>query len=157
MFTDEEIEAKVQELLVRTGLGNRFPFPIELIVEQLGFTCHPYIPDKDIQDIASAVSHSKKKIYINQKNSPQQQLFSIAHKVGHIILHGDNNDYIDSPKVSQNIQVQEAEYFATVLLMPKITFAEQWQQSNQNINAIALFFGVSEERVKMRAARLRLI
>ncbi len=157
MLTDNIIQAKAKQLLEETGLGDTYPLPIEIIVEYLGFQCHFYIPDKDIEDISSAVSHTKKKIYINQNNTNEQQLFSIAHKVGHIVLHGDNHDYIDSPNFNNNSKGEEAELFAMELLMPEEIFHLKWNQTNQNYKKLANFFGVNEVNIKKRAMHIGLI
>lgn len=154
---DDIIQAKAKQLLDETGLGETFPLPIEIIVEYLGFQCHFYIPDKDIEDIASAVSHTKKKIYINQNNTPAQQLFSIAHKVGHIVLHGDDHDYIDSPHIHHNSKAEEAEIFAMELLMPEQVFFKKWHQTHQNIKMMTQFFGVSSENIQRRALLIGLL
>ena len=157
MLTDDIIQAKANQLLEETGLGDTYPLPIEIIVEYLGFQCHFYIPDKDIEDIASAVSHTKKKIYINQNNTTEQQLFSIAHKVGHIVLHGDNHDYIDSPNHYKNSKGEEAELFALDLLMPKEIFSKKWQQVNHDNIKLSHYFGVTVEVIKKRASQIGLI
>lgn len=156
MLTDEAIQAKANQLLDETGLGDTFPLPIEIIVEYLGFQCHFYIPDKDIEDISSAVSHTKKKIYINQNNTTEQQLFTIAHKVGHIVLHGDNHDYIDSPNFDNTSKGEEAELFAMALLMPEEIFLKKWRQTNKDYKKLALYFGVDEAIIKKRASHVGL-
>ncbi len=156
MLTDEIIQAKANQLLEETGLGDTYPLPIEIIVEYLGFQCHFYIPDKDIEDISSAVSHTKKKIYINQNNTVEQQLFTIAHKVGHIVLHGDNHDYIDNPNFNNTSKGEEAELFAMALLMPEEIFLKKWHQTNKDYKKLALFFGVDEIVIKKRAMNIGL-
>lgn len=156
MVTEDIIQYKAKQLLINTGCSNTFPLPIEMIVEYLGFQCHFYIPDKDIEDISSAVSHSKKKIYINQNNTPEQQLFSIAHKVGHIVLHGDNHDYIDSPNIHKNLQSEEAEKFAMELLMPEEHYCKMWHKTNHDIQKLSQIFGVSRELIQKRAKQLGL-
>lgn len=156
MVTDDVIQDKAKQLLKITGCSNTFPLPIEIIVEHLGFQCHFYIPDKDIEDIASAVSHSKKKIYINQNNTPEQQLFSIAHKVGHIVLHGDNHDYIDSPNIHKNLQSEEAEKFAMELLMPEEHYCKMWHKTNHDLKKLSQLFGVSMELIQKRTRYLGL-
>lgn len=157
MFTDEQIKAKVTELLQITGLGTVFPLPIEVIVEYLGFQCHFYIPDEDIEDVSSAVSHTRKKIYINQNKSVEHQLFTIAFNVGHIVLHGDNHDYIDDSNPLTNGKAQEATNFALQLLMPETNFYKEWHQLHHNIGLLAQFFGVSEAHTRTRATQLNLI
>ena len=152
-----EIQEKTSYLLKATGLENELPLPIEKVVQYLGFECHFYIPDKDIEDITSAVSHLKKKIYVNQNNSKELQRFSIARRIGNLVLHGCNQDYIDQIESADSPQEQEAEYFAENLLMPEPAFSTQWHKTQGNTDALSSHFGVSSLKIKQRATLLGLL
>ncbi len=154
IMKEPEILTKANQLLKATGLHTKFPLPIEKIAQHLGFECHFYIPDADIEDIATAVSHLKKKIYVNQNNPTELQRFSIARRIGNLVLHGDNQDYID--QITSDPKGKEADFFAENLLMPESIFSAQWQKTKGNINSLANYFGVSSLRIKQRAAILGL-
>jgi len=156
MFTEDEIKQRVAHLLAATGLAAVFPMPVEKIAEHLGFECHYYIPDEDINDIAGAVSHSNKKIYVNQNNSYFQQRQCIASKIGHLVLHGTDQDYIGYLHYTGDPQERAAKYFAYNLLMPEIIFKQKWQETRQDINQLAQFFGVNQLMVIDRADSLNL-
>lgn len=154
---EAEILKKIDELTNKLGLISNFPLPVEQIARHLGFRCHLYIPDEDIENITSAVNHVKKKIYVNQNNSLDIQRFSIAKILGNIILHGNNQDYIAQIEPAQTLQEKEAEFFAENLLMPKAEFCAQWQHTQANIHKVANYFGISLFRVTQRAMALGLI
>jgi len=156
MFQEVSIQEKAAALLAETGLEGNFPLPVEKVVQHLGFECHFYIPDKDIEDIASAVSYLKRKIYVNQNNSIPQQRFSIARKIGCLVLHGDNQDYIGYLRLTDDPKDKAAETFAQNLLMPEKTFREQWTKTKHDIVAMANFFGVSQFLISSRASSLGL-
>lgn len=156
-MTNTEIQAKVSSLLTETRSGNEFPLPLEQIVKYLGFECHFYIPDKDIADIASAVSHLKRKIYVNQNNLIELQRFSIACRIGNLALHGSNRDYIDQIDSARDPQAKEAEFFAETLLMPEPAFSAQWHKTQGNVATLSAYFGVSPLKISRRAAGLHLL
>jgi Zn-dependent peptidase ImmA (M78 family) len=157
MLSEEEIRIKANQLLEATQMESQFPLPIEKIASYLGFKCHLYIPDEDIKDIASALSHTKKKIYVNQDNPFEQQLYTVARKIGHIVLHGDDRDYIDEAKPTTDWQAKEAETFAIHLLMPDKAFQEMWLQYPNNFAILALYFGVTASIVEAKANSLGLL
>ena len=156
MLSEEEIKSKVYQLLEATQMGYEFPLPIEKIASYLGFTCHLYIPDEDIKDIASALSHTKKKIYVNQDNPIEQQLYTVARKIGHIVLHGDDRDYIHEAETTLTWQEKEAEIFAIHLLMPDHAFEAAWEKHKNDFNALANYFGVLPSMLAAKAASLKL-
>ena len=124
MLAKDRIEEQVAQLLKEASLGAEFPLPVEKVVEHLEFACHFYMPDKDVEDIASAVNHVQKKIYVNQQNSPFQQRLSIARAIGCIVLHGANQDYISYLHSSNDPKEQAVIYFAENLLMPETIFKQ---------------------------------
>ncbi len=152
MLPKPEIQQKASELLTNVGIVGEIPVPVEKIVEHLGFECHSFEPDSQTNDIAGAVNHRNKKIFINESDSPKRQLFTVAHEIGHIILQGDQKDYIDYRRNnSSDIKEREANYFAGCLLMPDDIFIYQWKLQKSDINKLAELFGVSTSAVVVRA------
>ena len=63
-------------------------------------------------------------IFINSSSRLSREIFTLAHEIGHIILHIDTeNTFIDNQKTitdgSKDEKEQEANYFAACLLMPE--------------------------------------
>lgn len=156
MFEKETIKQHAERLLVAAGLEAKFPLPVEKIAEHIGFECHFYIPDEDIEDIAGAVNHLKKKIYINQNTTLLQQRLYIARKVGHIVLQGAHQDYIVYLYASNEPEERAAAFFAENLLMPETIFKQMWYETRQDIGKLAQFFEVSQLMITQRAYTLQL-
>lgn len=157
MLAKPEIQQKARELLIKVGIVGEIPVPVERIVEYLGFECHLFEPDAKTIDIAGAVNHRNKKIFINQSDPPKRQLFTVAHEIGHIILQGDQKDYIDYRREnSSDTKEKEANYFAGCLLMPDEIFSYQWKLLNGDLNKLSEIFGVSIPAIAVRANILEL-
>lgn len=155
MIVKSDIQLKAYRLLDETGQINHFPFSIEQIAAHLGFECHIYIPDADIADIICTVSHVKRKIYINQHISEQQQRWQIARMIGCIVLYGGHQDYIDN--LINTDQKENIQYFAECLLMPESIFQGLWIRSYQDTELMARYFGVCNDTIIERATTLGII
>lgn len=59
----------------------------------------------------------------NDRRSLSRKNFSLAHELGHIILHRDD-DYMEKTKLEQAVIEKEANDFAAAFLMPKDRFLE---------------------------------
>ncbi len=97
----------------------------------------------------------KANIYLNKDYSPERQRFTLAHELGHFILHkGSDKWRIDLYDYSQNseesMQETEANYFAGNLLMPKSEFEKILKVSNGDLDITSKYFGVSRSAVEVR-------
>lgn len=103
---------------------------------------------------------NKTQIIINENQmSKSRNNFTIAHELGHYILHKNILDeeqeqyYIDRYNYSGNspdaIRETEANYFAASLLAPQYIL-EKLLKANISIKEIADYFAVSEEMIKNR-------
>jgi len=152
MLPKPEIQQKANELLTKIGIVGEIPVPVEKIVEYLGFECHSFQPNAETNDIAGAVNHRSKKIFINTLDPPKRQLFTVAHEIGHIILQGGEKDYVDYRRNNlTDTKEREANYFAGCLLMPDDIFSYQWKILNGDINKLSELFGVSTPAIAVRA------
>lgn len=160
MYNKEIIKEKVRELRALPFVGGVFPVPIEAIASHLGFGCYFFDPDERTIGISGAVNHKSKKIFINRDDAPQRQLFTVAHEIGHITLHGVDEDYIDyrASDLDETSKGKEfeANQFAAELLMPEEIFKLQWHAFKHNINKLSQFFGVSPSAIGVRANALGL-
>ena len=68
-------------------------------------------------------------IAINTGNrmSVERQLFSMAHELGHLVLHQDSYGK-DAEKIPEE-QEQEADAFAAAFLMPQDLFVKEWEEN----------------------------
>ena len=109
-------------------------------------------------EISGFVDIQEKIIYLNALDSETRKAFTIAHELGHILLH--------QPELKQNPDVgilyrqplgkknddpleQEANFFAATLLVPppmlKDVLREYGDILEDNINVLSDLFGVSKE------------
>lgn len=156
MISEITLQETINQLVTNAGVSGMFPVPVEKIVEHLGFKCYFFAPDDRTIHISGAVDHTEKKIYINKEDSLQRQLFTVAHEIGHIVLHGATKDYVDYRDYSSNPKETEANSFAGNLLMPRSMFQYIWKTTQGNIKELARFFGVSASAVGVRSTILGL-
>lgn len=100
---------------------------------------------------------SEQKIYVNAKEGARRQAFTIAHELGHAILHqkwAESNDYRvlmrDMGAGKDDPKEKEANTFAANLLVPRemlIRFTE-----NMSLKELSDMFVVSEKMLGYRIA-----
>lgn len=101
-------------------------------------------------------------ISVNARHAPTRQRFTIAHEIGHFVLHrslmGDGNvddcAYRSDGSVTNNRigarQETEANQFAANLLMPSSAIKQLRREGVTEPAAMALRLGVSEGAMKIR-------
>lgn len=104
-------------------------------------------------------------IYLSMDTSIARDRFTIAHELGHYILHfiwpikKKNMELgnIMATRYGSDRVEWEANWFAAAFLMPKKQFVDVFKKSNQNLTVVADHFGVSTMAAKIRAQSLDLI
>jgi predicted transcriptional regulator len=95
---------------------------------------------------------------INRHESRERQRFTLAHEIGHYLLHrehigdGISDDILYRSKLSSNQEI-EANRFAAELLMPRNIIKkiiEENRNSTVDIECISADFGVSKEAMSIR-------
>jgi Zn-dependent peptidase ImmA (M78 family) len=136
------IEAKAQEVLRKS---NAFiaPIPIKSIIKDLDIILSPYDLGKDVSGVL-VIDGNKCKIGYNSTESHVRQRFTLAHELGHFILHRnkeqevfvDNVSYMfrkSDAKTSKGYKIEkEANQFAAAILMPKGLIEDQIESLNDN-------------------------
>jgi Zn-dependent peptidase ImmA (M78 family) len=109
----------------------------------------------------SAPDQAKPKIYIKTSDNPFRQNFSVAHEIGHYILHKKN--FVDEPEQFWRDEAEkksdeelEANFFAAELLMPEEIFRVRWQEANKQPEELSREFAVSVSAILFRARDLEL-
>lgn len=165
-----EAQKKLQELREKF---NEIPVPVIAIAKELGIKIY------EASDFSRTQSGSIKKekgryvIYLNGLDHPTRKRFTIAHEIGHFLLHRDylnqGNEAITEIKQpvtelnrpadptpmneAERKREIEANRFAAELLMPSEEFKEAFKQAN-NVEDIADKFYVSSSAVAVRAKDL---
>lgn len=121
------IEKIADSLIARHG-SSKLPFDVEEISENLDPAVNVlYVEFKDeAKDHYHGLFDVKNcQIYVNKEDSVDEKLFTIAHELGHHVLHTDylqGGHYIPRMKgISEpkNVEEQEADYFACSLIAPR--------------------------------------
>ena len=164
------IERKIESILKQIQI-NSPPINLDYILEHFGLKLEQY----DFGERGSGVLYIKKGegiigINLNEKN--ERKRFTIAHELGHFLLHKKNKDqlfveeyiYRDQDSESGEFKRErEANAFAAALLMPKI-FLKRMIKKNEldvthedSIDFLAKKFQVSEIAMTYRVTNLKLI
>ncbi len=166
-YTYSYIETKTEEILLQNDLFEA-GFDVEKLTKKLGVEVVPEKLDDDVSGLFVRI-HNRPVISYNKNNSiPTRKRFTIAHELGHYILHSDKPLFIDKkPKVmfrnsasssGEELQEREANHFAAALLMPtKLIREEIINIVDEDINPIeylAKKFKVSEQAMTFRLANL---
>jgi Zn-dependent peptidase ImmA (M78 family) len=156
--------------LLRRARVKKAPIP----VEKLAAFLHAEIVLQPFSGEISGIVHRNKDgsavIGINSRDAMQRQRFTIAHEIGHLLLHADENLHVDknfpiglrngiSGKSVDENEI-EANQFAAALLMPADLIKEDVHRLTGTdvlvaIRKLAKKYGVSEQAMSIRLSALR--
>ena len=158
------IDSAISQIRLDTGMSYPKDGLLD-IARELGLDVQvTELPDFESKGISAVIEWLDKeesekvgaqaRIYLNAKHPPERRTFSLAHEIGHYMLHEHTTKYrIDSFDYSKNTQVSveetEANYFAARFLVPREELAKIWKIT-QDFEAIAKHFGVSSPVIENR-------
>lgn len=132
------------------------PVDTDAIAQELGLTIFEMkMPDK-LKNVAGFLDYEEMEIVVNQDDHKVKQNFTVAHEIGHFVLHKDqieNNPGIykallRSEQYDGNEEFEkQANAFAVELLAPKYLLKKY---SYLPINTLAKLFGVSPKLIGFR-------
>ena len=158
---------KAAELLQATSI-DRAPVPVEVLAERAGAVIR-YEPFDG--KLSGMLYRSKEGavIGVNSLHPTARQRFSIAHEIGHLLLHQpelhvDEHAFIafrdlQSSTAADPVEI-EANQFAAALLMPAEILRKNLMELGNNpdvpdaIHALAQSFQVSQEAMTIRLTKL---
>lgn len=163
VYTSQDIEDIAEIVTEEYGAGNETELNVVKIANNLGFIV--YETDFSDASIAGQVisSNDEKSIYYNRADIAQRQRFTIAHEIGHIVLHHmrdeskpfDMVDYRGRNKTFDSKE-WEANLFAANILMPREKTEKVWEKLN-DVDDFAKAFNVSRAAAAIRLSDLDLI
>lgn len=169
MARRDTIERKATRLLREAGIDG-VPVPVDEVASNLGID----VQFADLDEGCSGVlvrgkSGKRPVIGVNWADHPNRQRFTIAHEIGHYLLHKGSPVFVDTGHSvsfrstagsgSRREEV-EANWFAAALLMPKgkveAAFAdcEFGVTDDDDLRALATQFGVSRQAMAIRLSVL---
>jgi Zn-dependent peptidase ImmA (M78 family) len=145
------------------------PVPIEAIAKRLGITVQVVPLDEHLSGM-SFVKGGHSVIVVNASHHPNRQRFTLAHELGHHVLHKEylsENVHVDTAVLARNARSSEgvdskevqANAFAAELLMPQ---AQLRRLGNVDVNddvklsQLARTFRVSASAMAIRLENLQL-
>lgn len=169
------IEQKASDLLNEYNMMSA-PVPIKELIKKLNIKLESFNLGEDISGVL-VFDKDNLKIGYNPSEPVVRQRFTLAHEVGHYVLHcGSNRDrlFVDNTKVMfrrQNVSLKEkneemqANAFSAALLMPKELINKEYEKiieendflsDDQIIKRLSSIFKVSEIAMTYRLTNLDL-
>lgn len=164
----EIIEAKAENVLRSAYDGGSLEIPVNLgkVADRNGLTLTSATFKNS--DVLGLFDRKERAIYIAQDTPFPRMAFTIAHEIGHYVLHQNKEKDIFLRLEEINIDMQskeeeqEANWFASSLLMPRSTVLEFWTfpyeiDVQSKIEKLSLIFGVSKTAMLYRLKNLGLV
>jgi len=157
-------EVRAKDLLLDVyGKMEQVELPINLskVVDYLGLQALVFAADGE-KDISGALDRGNNTIYINGDERYERQSFTLAHEIGHYLLHQDKSydllhrSDLQTPYENKEEEESEADAFAASLIMPRSLMRQQWK-INPEISYIANMFGTSHTAAEYRLKNLGLL
>ena len=167
----KSIEERAEAILKGTGIVSA-PIPIEDLAQMENLRIRRYDLGENVSGVL-IIQNGIGTIGVNPNDSPLRQRFTIAHELGHYVLHrGDSDLFIDkgfkvhfrdgkSSKGEEKKEI-EANAFAAAILMPHRLLISQIKSANidladdEAIKKLAQKFGVSPMAMTYRISNLNL-
>ena len=164
-------EKRANQTLRKLGI-EQLPIPVNEIAEQLGLRLQSFALGDEVSGVL-VVDGDLGVIGYNSSHPQVRQRFTIAHEIGHFLLHrGDSSLFIDEryfavfrdKKSSQGVdhREREANSFAAALLMPSALVRAEIEQHDFDfadedaLNDLARKFQVSAQSMAYRLSNLGL-
>jgi Zn-dependent peptidase ImmA (M78 family) len=171
-----QIEDQIGAILSESGI-NKAPIPIESIAKSLGAFVIAYELGDEVSGVL-VINENKGTIGYNILHPKVRQRFTIAHELGHYIMHVPKSkgkqlfvdkDFIVKFRSQKSYtaheirQEQEANAFAAAILMPKDILLQEMKSEkyynlteNKLIEELAIAFNVSIQAMTYRFADLNI-
>ncbi len=156
--------------LLRMAKVRRAPIPVEQLARLVRARIHYEPFDGQVSGMVHRKTDGVATIGVNSAHSISRQRFTIAHELGHLVLHEDERLHVDekapigfrneeSSLATKDAEI-EANQFAAELLMPAELLAKEIASLPENMEAedavheLADRFQVSEQAMTLRLSRL---
>lgn len=161
----ERIEREAEQLLERVGIA-QIPIPIDEIVRSLGIRVSR-APSQDFSGlIIRKDGHAL--IGVNSNEPLVRQRFTVAHELGHFVLHPQQDAFVDFRKETKRGEPRDpkerhADMFAAALLMPRKSLLRDFKRlakdgySDEVADTLARQYNVSADAMRYRLLNLSVL
>jgi len=159
--------------LLKEARIRKAPVPIEKLVGQVNATLRYEPFAGQVYGMVHRNKDGSAVIGVNSMDAPNRQRFTIAHEIGHLLLHKDEHLHVDEKSIiglrneksstATDEKEIEANQFAAELLMPLKFLDKDLQKFPDNIEAevavasLARQYQVSEQAMTVRLTALRVL
>lgn len=165
---NERIESITDNILNELNIKTPKGIKLEKIAKHLGVDIKGEDLDFDVSGLF-VMKNDKYYIRYNNTESEQRQRFTIAHELGHFILHKEDKPlFVDKNEkilyrnfdssTGEIKKEREANAFAAALLMPRFLLRQVISKAPNNVddvvNYLATEFNVSEQAMSFRLSNL---
>lgn len=158
----EKIELAAEQLLAKIAI-KEVPIPIEDVARALDIHISR-APSAEFSGLLIR-KNGRALIGINSGEAPVRQRFTIAHEIGHFVLHPQKDAFVDfrterGKGEAKPPRERHADMFAAALLMPRTSLLKDFRRLAKNgfsdhITAtLARQYAVSEEAMRFRLMNL---
>lgn len=150
---------------VAEQLGYEPGTPLEPVVSKLGGQiAYGELAEEETESGSIMIEPGRFVIHIPLNTSPLRDRFTIAHELGHYVLHYLYPNQFGGKKISR-LRAQrygsgqaeyEANWFAAAFLMPADKFKAKYEELGESDLAVADYFKVSPQAASVRAKSLGL-
>ena len=131
---------------------------LKAIMDMHKYKYYEFTPDKNNKtaNLLGAVDHNNKRIFVNEWMPLKERHFILAHEIGHVILHPDDNhaDFRRHPPINDDIE-SEANVLAYELVMPFDKFIKLFKKYKGDVSILSDKFLVPEKNVRQRIKFLK--
>ena len=160
----EKIEIKAEGVLNDLYIKGT-PVPIEEVASRLKLKISR-APSKDFSGLLIR-KDGHALIGVNSSEAPVRQRFTIAHEIGHFMLHPLKDTFVDyrhdhEKGAPKTLKESEADMFAAALLMPRKTLIKDFASISKGLSddevrsILARRYEVSEDAMRYRLKNLGL-
>lgn len=173
-----QIRSLVEDILDKNSISNA-PVPVEKIAKSYGIEIKRERVDDDLSGfLVREKKENRVIIGANKAHHPNRQRFTIAHELGHFLLHEGETIHLDGARGSFTLNLRdsesstgeddgerEANFFAAELLMPAKLLQKDLQEKSLDLlsdddellSKLATKYGVSVQALTFRLANLNYI
>jgi Zn-dependent peptidase ImmA (M78 family) len=160
---NNQIEEMAEDLLQEYG-GLEAPVDVDSVAGKLGIEVKQGELDDDISGTIYIMSEEKAAVALNSKNSPKRKRFTLAHEIGHFLLHRGRGIHVDTDQMLfrregsvSDPRETAANQFAAALLMPRVLLEKEIHDDEFDIDDLANKFNVSSQAMSYRLLNLKMI